>query len=124
MPLTRQVLRISSSEWPRPVRNVRFDPIRSRHRGLRIWIEGVSSLAPLERVPLGFRAGEGKDGDCQGTVGHLIAFFEGGSSNLATRSYSVTIRFLDGTDELTERHIFEGTPLSKGGIRIKIVPAI
>jgi len=108
----------------RTARNVRFDSIRSKIRGLKIWIDGISSLAPLERVPLGFHAGEGEGGDYQGTAGHLIAFFEGGSSNLDTRSYPVTIRFLDGIDELTERHIFEGTPLRKGGIRIKIVPAI
>ncbi len=89
-----------------------------------MWFDGISSLAPLERVPLGFRAGEGKGGDYKGTAGHLIAFFEGGSPKLDTRSYPVIIRFLDGTDKLTERHTIEGTPLPNGGIRIKIVPVI
>lgn len=91
------------------LRNIRFDPIESRG-GHKIWLDGIASLAPGERVSLGFRAGE--DGEYRGVVNHLINFFEGGSQP----PYQITIHFLDGPKERTERHTIEGHPLPSGAV--------
>lgn len=106
---------------PRFVRTVRFDPIESRH-GFRIWIDKIASLAPGEKVPLGFRAGE--DGEYIGVVNHLINFFEGGTLAVDQPPYPITIRFLDRSVERTEQHLIEGHPLPKGGVTLKFCPLV
>jgi len=106
---------------PRFVRSVRFDPVESRH-GFKIWIDGVPSLKPGERVRLGFRAGE--DGECTGVVNHLLNFFEGGSSVTDQPPYEIAIHFLDGTKERTEQHVIEGHPLPKEGVSLEIYPVL
>jgi len=100
---------------------VRFDPFQSRG-GLKIWIDGVASLAPGERYPLGFRVGD--NGEYKGCTGHIFTFFEGGTSATDQPPYPITVRFLEGTKERMEQHTIEGYPLPKGGVGIKIVPAI
>jgi hypothetical protein len=112
---------IRNCDPTRFVLNVRFDPVESR-RGLKLWLNEVTSLAPGERVPLGFRAGE--DGEYPGVAGHIINFFEGGSPIIDQPPYQITARFLDGTQERTEQHTMEGTQLRKGGVRVKITPTV
>ncbi len=106
---------------PRFLRSIRFDPVESRS-GQKIWLEGIASLSPGERAPVGFHAGE--DGKHRGVVNHLINFFEGGTSPTDQPPYQITARFLDGDKEKTERHTIEGHPLPKGGVRLKIVPTV
>lgn len=101
------------------LREIRFDPIESR-KGLKIWLDGVSSLAPAQRVPVGFRVGE--NGEYPGIVGHLVNFFEGGSSDIDQPPYSIKAHFLDGTIKRTEEYVIEGHPLPNGGVQVKIVP--
>jgi tetratricopeptide (TPR) repeat protein len=103
------------------VRHIRFDPIESRH-GLKIWIDGISSLAPAERVPLTFRAGE--DGEYNGVAGHLVNFFEGGSSSVDQPPYHIAVHFFDGINERTEQYIIAGHPLPKGGVRLEVFPTL
>jgi hypothetical protein len=102
----------------RAARNVRFDPIKSR-RDLTILIDGIASILPQELISVEFRAGD--DGEYRGVPGHLISFFEGGTS-ASSQSHLVTIRFRDGSNDLTERHILRGGPLPTGGIWIEIEP--
>jgi hypothetical protein len=104
---------------PRTVRNIRFDPVESR-QGLKISFDGIASLAPHERVRLGFRKINGE----VGYAGNVVNFFEGGSHVLDQPPYTLTIRFLDGNIERTEEHIFEGHPLPKGGVSLKTYPLI
>jgi hypothetical protein len=106
---------------PRFLRNIRFDPIESRG-GHKIWLDGIASLSPGERVPVGFHAGE--DGKYRGVVNHIINFFEGGSSAIDQPTYQITARFLDGAKERTERHTIESHPLPKGGVSLRIVPNV
>ena len=103
------------------VRGIRFEPIESRH-GLKLWLNGITNLAPGERVPLGFRVGE--NGEYLGVVNHVVNFFEGGTSSTDQPPYPITIRFLDGSVERTEQHIIEGHPLPKGGARLEIYPVV
>jgi hypothetical protein len=102
-------------------RNIRFDAIESRH-GLKLWFSGVANLGPKERVRLGFKVGE--DRDQLGVSGHVVNFFEGGSSAEDQPPYPITVRFLDGSTERTEQHMIEGHPLPKGGVRLEIYPAL
>jgi hypothetical protein len=102
-------------------RNIRFDPIESRF-GLKLWLMGLPNLAPQERQQLGFKAGE--KGEYRGVVGHVVNFFEGGSSATDQPPYTITIRFLDGRTERTEQQIVEGHPLPNGGVRVEIYPVL
>jgi hypothetical protein len=104
---------------PRTVRNIRFDPVISRG-GSKLWFSSIASLARDERVRVGFSAGE--RGEYVGVVNRVINFFEGGTSSTDQPACKVTIRFLDGSVERTERHIIEGHPLPKGGISLSILP--
>lgn len=106
---------------PRFVRNVRFDPVESRH-SLKIWFNSIASLAPGERSRVGYRAGE--NGEYLGVTGHVISFFEGGSDATNQPLYRLTAHFLDGDTERTEEHMLEGHPLPKGGITFKVYPAV
>jgi hypothetical protein len=102
------------------IRNVRFDPIESR-RGAKIWVDGAASLAPTERVALGFRVGD--QADYNGVIGHLVEFFEEGSSVVDQPPYRINVRFLDGVEERVEQYTIEGHPLSKGGVRLEAYPS-
>jgi hypothetical protein len=102
----------------RAARNVKFDPIKSR-RELTIRIDGISSILPEELISVEFHAGD--DGGIRGVPGHLISFFEGGTS-VSPQSHLLMIRFRDGNNDLTERHILRGGPLPMGGIWIEIEP--
>jgi len=82
----------------------------------------MASLAPGERVPLGFRVGE--NGEYVGVVGHVVSFFEGGSYAVNQPPYAITIRFLDGSTERVEQHTMEGHPLPRGGVTLKIYPTV
>lgn len=106
---------------PRFVRKLRFDPVVSRH-GLKLCFGSIANLAPQERLPLGFRVGE--NAEYVGVAGHLVNFFEGGSSSIDLPPYTITIRFLDGNTERNEQHIIEGHPLPNGGAELQIYPAL
>ena len=105
---------------PRPVRGIRFDPLKSRY-GLIIQLDGPSSLAVSERQRVGFKArADNTDTEYIGITNHFVSFFEGGSQKMDQPTYSLTIRFRDGTTERKEKHVIEGHPLPKGGVSLKI----
>ena len=102
---------------PRTVRNIVFDPLKSR-QDLEIRFDSISSLAPGERVRLGFR----KWNDEIGHAGNVVNFFEGGLPAQDQPPYTLIVQFLDGAKKRTESHVVEGHPLPKGGITLKICP--
>jgi hypothetical protein len=106
---------------PRSVRNIRFDPVISRHKS-KLWFHTVPALAKDKRVRLGI--GVGDMGNQLASAGNIVSFFEGGTTPATDPPpYPLVIRFLDGLEERTEPHVVEGYPLAKGGASFKIVPA-
>jgi len=106
----------------RTARNIRFDRILSKSGYRGIQLDAIPNLASGERLPLRFRAGADDDWTFEGVVNHLILFCEDNPSKEKV-FYPVTIRFLDGDAETSERHILECEQLLQSGVKLRIYPA-
>src|SRR5579864_4893825 len=108
----------------RTARDINFDPLISKSGHHAIRFDRIATLSRDERHQLTFKAGSEDSWLIAGVVNHVILFFDDNPGQESTLSYVLTIRFLDGNRPVTEQHIFEGKPLSSGGVKLRIYPAI
>lgn len=108
----------------RTARDITFDPLTSKSGHHAIRFDRIASLGRDQRYPLTFQAGADESWLIKGVVNHLILFFDDNPGKDSKLPYTLTIRFLDGKRPMTEQHVFEGEPLPRGGIKLRIYPVV
>jgi hypothetical protein len=107
----------------RAARDVKFDPIYSKTRFHALRFDSISSIAPLQQLPLGFHCGADNSWILDGNVGRLVLFFDDTSSKESKIFYPLTVTCLDGDIRITERHTLECEYPFPSGVKLRIYPA-
>src|SRR5258708_20577197 len=108
----------------RTARGITFDPLISKTGRHAIRLDRIPSLGRDQLHPLTFQAGADESWLIKGVVNHLILFFDDNPGRDSRLSYTLTVRFLDGKRPMMEQHIFEGEPLPRGGIKLRMCPVV